>query len=197
MAAISAPPAVVLTSAPEAIPEIAKAVVVAFVVVELPVITKLPLMVEEAEERKPARVVAPVRVAPPIVGEVPNTKAPLPVSSVTRAASSVEVSIEVLPSLPLKRDQSAEESFPVFAAEAVGKLYVIVLPEAVMVKSVPVVEVARVTVLPVCVWPAGPMAVMPLPPLPEMHVSFIEKHPAVRLMPFAAVEVAEDPVRLR
>ena len=70
---------------------IAKFVVVAFVVVEFPVMTRLPLMVEEAVERKPARVVAPVNVAPEIVGDVPKTSAPVPVSSDNHPASCWEV----------------------------------------------------------------------------------------------------------
>ena len=55
--------------------------------------------------------------------------------------------------------QSVEERRPRLEADAVGRLNVTVLPEAVMVKSVPVVLEARVTVGPVCVCPAGPMAV--------------------------------------
>jgi hypothetical protein len=43
-----------------------------------------------------AKVVLPVRFAPEIVGEVPKTSAPLPVSSVSMVASSLEVSIEAL-----------------------------------------------------------------------------------------------------
>lgn len=84
MAGTTEPLALVLRSV-ETSEEIASAVVVAFVVVALPVITKLPLMVEDAVERKPARVVAPVSDAPEIVGEVPNTAAPVPVSSVSAA----------------------------------------------------------------------------------------------------------------
>ena len=159
----------------------------AFVVVEFPVITKLPLIVEEAVERKPASVVAPVRVAPEMVGEVPNTaapvpvssvraairfadegvprkvatfaprpetpvaigrpvalvsvaadgvprfgvvkagelantKAPLPVSSVMSVESSEEVSIDEEPSLPWKTDQSAEVRKPLVEAEAAWPL---------------------------------------------------------------------------
>ena len=59
----------------------------------------------------------------------------------------------------LKMVQSADERSPRFALEAVGRLKVMVLPEPTMVKSVPVVEDAKVTVGPVCVCPVGPMAV--------------------------------------
>ena len=68
-----------------------KAVVVAFVPVAFAK-TKLPVRVVEE------------RVAP-----VPKTRAPVPVSSVTRVASSEEVSMEVLPSLALNIVQSVLE----------------------------------------------------------------------------------------
>jgi hypothetical protein len=56
------------------------------------------------------------------VAFVPNTSAPLPVSSVTSEASSAEVSIEVEDTLLLKRVQSDVERSPRFADEAVGIL---------------------------------------------------------------------------
>lgn len=59
----------------------------------------------------------------------------------------------------LKVDQSVLESFPVFEADATGKLNATVFVEAVIVKSVPVVEDAKRTVGPVWVCPAGPSAV--------------------------------------
>jgi hypothetical protein len=54
-------------------------------------------------------------------------------------------------SLLLKVDQSAGDNRPLFDAEAVGMLKVIVSPAAVIEKSVPVVVVASVIVEPVCV----------------------------------------------
>ena len=45
--------------------------------------------------------------------------------------------------LLLKSDQSLDERAPLNVADAVGKLKVMVAPEPVMVKSVPVVEVAN------------------------------------------------------
>ena len=56
--------------------------------------------------------------------------------------------------------QSAEESNPRFDPDAVGRLNVMVSPEPVMVKSVPLVDVAKVVVGPSDVWFRGPMAVM-------------------------------------
>jgi hypothetical protein len=64
-----------------------------------------------------------------------------------------------------------------------------VFPLAVMVKSVPVVEVASVIAEPVCSWPVGPRLVIPLPPA-VIHVPLTEKHPVARFIPFANVEVA-------
>lgn len=55
------------------------------------------------------------------------------------------------------------ESLPFANREANGKLKVCVLLEAVIVKSVPLVEVANSCVPPVCVCPNGPIAVMPAP----------------------------------
>jgi len=53
--------------------------------------------------------------------------------------------------LLLNIDQSDEESLPLAVAEEKGRLNVWVSPLAVMVKSVPVVDVERVWVEPVCV----------------------------------------------
>jgi hypothetical protein len=55
--------------------------------------------------------------------------------------------------LLLKVVQSVDERRPRADADAVGMLKVMVFAAAVMVKSVPVVEVARIWVLPVWVWP--------------------------------------------
>lgn len=62
-------------------------------------------------------------------------------------------------SLELNVVQSEVESSPLFEALAVGRLKVMVEPEPVMVKSVPVVDDANVTAGPVVVWPVGPIDV--------------------------------------
>jgi hypothetical protein len=56
---------------------------------------------------------------------------------------------------------------PVFVAEAIGRLKVIVSAAAVTVKSVPFVEVANVIMVPDCICPAGPIWLML--PEPEPH----------------------------
>ena len=63
---------------------------------------------------------------------------------ITEAPESDELEI-----LLLKIDQSVDESFPFAVRDANGRLNVWVFPDAVIVKSVPVVEVARVWVAPV------------------------------------------------
>ena len=63
--------------------------------------------------------------------------------------------------LLLKRFQSVDESLPVFAPEATGRLKLMVLPVLVMVKSVPVVVVAKVRA-PVSVAPGVVMDATPL-----------------------------------
>lgn len=68
--------------------------------------------------------------------------------------------VRVVETLLLKVVQSVEERSPLLADEAVGRLKVMVSPEPVMVKFVPVVEVAKVVVGPSEVWPRGPIAVM-------------------------------------
>ena len=91
VAAITAPPVVVLRIEPEVIFEIARFVVVAFVVVEFPVMTRLPLIVEDAEERKPPEsverpvtptveenVAAPVTISVPVVVAPPRIVRPVP-----------------------------------------------------------------------------------------------------------------------
>ena len=62
--------------------------------------------------------------------------------------------------LLLKVVQSAEERSPRLVAEADGRLKVMVSPDPVMVKSVPLVDEAKVVVGPSEVWLSGPMAVM-------------------------------------
>ncbi len=90
------------------------------------------------------RVVRPVKVGP-----LAKTRAPpVPVSSVTRVASSLEVSIEVEEILLLKIVQSLLVSNPRLVPEEEGILKVRVSPEPVTVKSVPAVEEAKVTVGP-------------------------------------------------
>ena len=83
------------------------------------------------------------------MGSVPNTNNPVPVSSVIREASSADVSRDEEDILLLNIDQSVDDSLPLAVAEEKGRLNVWVSPLAVMVKSVPVVEVARVWVEPV------------------------------------------------
>ena len=123
-AGISAPPVVVLRSEPEVIPEMARALVVALVVVELPVITRLEFMVEDANERKPPvrverevtpsveeRVVAPVtasvlwRVVAPVVVAPPLMVRPV----VAPPAPMVVEAKEVSPPLKAIREEVAEE----------------------------------------------------------------------------------------
>lgn len=87
----------------------------------------------------------------------------------------------------LKRVQSAEESLPVFAADATGRFQVMVFPLAVTVKSVPVVEVARVTAGPVWSAPAGPIEVTAEV---RAQTPFTAKQPEERFTPFAKVEDA-------
>jgi hypothetical protein len=81
---------------------------VAFVVV--PEVTVRAAMVEDAFEMKPWR-----------VGRMEKTREPVPVSSVTKAASSDEVSIEVVETLLLKRVQSVEVKQPKVEPVAVAQ----------------------------------------------------------------------------
>ena len=85
--------------------------------------------------------------------------------------------------------QSADASLPCVVAEAEGKLNVMVAPEPVMVKSEPVVEVAKLTGPKVTCWFAGPTAVI-VPPPAAKHVPLSEKQPVAILIPFTAVVVA-------
>ena len=90
-------------------------------------------------------VIAAKAAVPVKVGDALKTKLPVPVSSVNSAASSADVSMDVLDTLLLNTVQSEDESFPFAVREANGRLNVCVSPDAVIVKSVPVVEVARVS----------------------------------------------------
>ena len=83
------------------------------------------------------------------MGSVPNTNNPVPVSSVMREASSADVSRDEEDILLLNIDQSVDDSLPLAVAEEKGRLNVWVSPDAVIVKSVPVVDVERVWVEPV------------------------------------------------
>ena len=67
---------------------------------------------------------------------------------------------EVEPSLPLKVDQSDDVRTPLFVALAEGRLNVMVWPDPVIVKSLPVVDVAKRTEPEVTCWPVGPIAEM-------------------------------------
>ena len=87
--------------------------------------------------------------------------------------------------------QSVEVSIPRVVAEADGRLNVIIGPEPVTVKSLPIVEVAKATAPLITCWPVGPTAVIvpTLPPAPT-QTPFTAKQPVERLIPFAAVVVA-------
>ena len=70
-----------------------------------------------------------------------------PVLVITPVLETYEIPVppesDVEEILLLNTDQSLDESAPLLVAEAVGRLKVMVAPEPVMVKSVPVVEVAK------------------------------------------------------
>ena len=68
---------------------------------------------------------------------------------------------EIVACFPLKVLQSLVERSPLLEADAVGRFQVIVEPEPVIVKSVPLVEVAKVAV-PAVVWLVGPTATTPV-----------------------------------
>jgi hypothetical protein len=138
-------------------------------------VVTVPRLVQVA----PAAVGEPVMVTPEMVGEVPKTSAPEPVSSPTIPMSSDDASIDVVPSavelieepvsaiwypaesafcLLLKVVQSAAERRPrTVVAPAVGMLRVCVLPDEVIPKPPATDEDAKVWVAPV--WP--PSEVMP------------------------------------
>jgi len=72
----------------------------------------------------------------------------------------VKTFVSARPAFALKVDQSVVERKPRFDADAVGALKVIVSPDPVIVKSVPVVDVANVVVGPSDVCPVGPIALI-------------------------------------
>jgi hypothetical protein len=74
-----------------------------------------------------------------------NTRFPVPVSSVRIDAISVEVSIDADESFEVNVEKSDADNTPRFTNDAVGTLYVMVFPAAVIEISVPAVEVASVT----------------------------------------------------
>ena len=121
-------------------------VVVALVVV--PVVTVSAAMVDDAFDTNPWK-----------SGLFENTKFPVPVSSVMRSASSCDVSSDVEEILLLNTVKFADESLPFAVALTNGRLNVRVEPDPVIEKSVPVVDVARVTAGPVVVCPTGPIEV--------------------------------------
>ena len=143
--------------------------------VESPVPPYATEIVEEAETRPLIAWSGPVRepmVTPPLkvfcalyvlAVVVPNAVPKTPVEELYVSGYTAES--DVLEILLLKTDQSAEVRRPRTAADALGRLKVRTSPEAVMLKSEPEVEDARVWVEPVWYWPAGPIAVMP-PPAP-------------------------------
>ena len=99
----------------------------------------------------PAIVEEALVINPWKTGWLEKTRAPVPVSSVIRAASLAEVSMEVEEILLLKIVQSVDESLPLLVELANGRLKVWMFESDVMVKSVPAVPVANVWVAPV--WP--------------------------------------------
>lgn len=88
--------------------------------------------------------------------------------------------------LALKVDQSVDESLPVFEAEATGRLKVWVVPLEVMVKSVPLVELANV-----CVAPVSPFN-DEIPPLPLPQAEPVE----VNWPDAICAQPSERPVRV-
>ena len=143
--------------------------------VESPVPPYATEMVEEAETTPLMAWSGPVRepmVTPPLktleaeyvlTVVVPNAVEKTPVEELYASGYTAESEVELI--LFWKTLQSEEVRRPRAAAEALGRLKVRTSPEAVMLKSEPEVEDARVWVEPVWYWPAGPMAVMP-PPAP-------------------------------
>jgi len=126
--------------------EVKRLVEVALVVV--PVVTVSAAMVDDAFDTNPWK-----------SGLFENTKFPVPVSSVMRSASSCDVSSDVEEILLLNTVKFADESLPFAVALTNGRLNVRVEPDPVIEKSVPVVDVARVTAGPVVVCPTGPIEV--------------------------------------
>ena len=78
--------------------------------------------------------------------------------------------------------QSADVRRPRFVADADGMLKVIMFPAAVIVKSVPVVDVASVCVPPDWSWPAGPMDVMPEPLVESVVPSNVRPEPIASVL---------------
>ena len=91
--------------------------------------------------------------------------------------------------LLLKPDQSVDVRTPRLVAEADGRLNAIVLPLPVIVKSVPVVEVAKSTEPDETCWPAGPTALI-VPALAPIQAPLYATQPLSKLMPFEAEVVA-------
>ncbi len=100
-----------------------------------------------------------------------------PVEELYEMPAPVESDVE--PSFPLKVFQSVEVRSPRLADDALGRLNVTVEPVPVMVKSLPVVEVANTTAGPVVVCPTGPMEVRP----EIRQVPLTAKQPAFKLIP--------------
>ena len=86
--------------------------------------------------------------------------------------------------------QSEDVSTPRFVAEEEGRLKMVCWPELVMVKSLPTVEVAKVTAPLLVVEKPVPMPVIePEPPPALMQVPLTAKQPVAKLIPFTAVVV--------
>ena len=122
----------------------------------VPVAPKATVFAERLVVEAPPENVSNVEVALPTNG-YPIELVMIPVEELYEMPAPAES--DVLPSLLLKTLQSVVVSRPRFADEADGRLKVIVAPEPVMVKSLPVVEVAKRTAGPVVVCPAGPIDV--------------------------------------
>ena len=143
----------------------------------LKVVVYTPLVTVPAlPEMLPVMVLLKVWV-PPHVFEVvvPNAEVNTPVEELYARGYEAERDEDEI--LLLKTDQSVPERSPRTEAAALGRLKVIVFPAAVIVKSVPVVEDARSCVPPVCVWPAGPNAVMPAPLVESVVPSYERPEP--------------------
>jgi hypothetical protein len=106
-----------------------------------------------AADRRPERVLAKVIVEPEDVIVVEDVRPLNGVDDVARVIAGPvrspptgPMEVRAAESLLLNVDQSVAERAPLFATEAVGMFQVIVAPEPVMVKSVPVVEEAKMRV---------------------------------------------------
>jgi hypothetical protein len=125
---------------------------------------------------------------------VPNAVVKTPVELLYARGYEAESDDEEI--LLLKSDQSVVERRPRFAADAVGRLKVSVLPLPVTVKSVPEVLEANVIVGPVCNCPVGPIEVTAAVTRPrdEVAVSVYPPDPfPTRMFPYEGAVVRPVP----